>query len=64
MSANFVDWIGSADGLNIGLGAEYRWTPNLSVYAEYRYHDLDLNRAFGDADANQIKVGFNYPVMP
>ena len=51
---------GSADGWNIGLGAELRWTPNLSVYAEYRYHDLDLNRAFGDADVNQIKVGLNY----
>lgn len=51
---------GSADGWNVGLGAEYRWTPNLSVYAEYRYHNLDLNRGYGGVDANQIKVGLNY----
>ncbi len=51
---------GSADGWNIGIGAEYRWTPNLSTYAEYRYHDLDLNRGNGGVEVNQIKVGVNY----
>lgn len=51
---------GSADGWNVGFGGEYRWTPNLSVFAEYRYHDLDLNRVFGSAEVNQVKVGFNY----
>ncbi len=52
---------GSADGWNVGIGAEYRWTPNLSVFAEYRYHDLKLSgRGNGDAEANQAKVGFNY----
>lgn len=49
---------GSADGWNIGVGAEYRWTPNLSVFAEYRYHDLQLSgRGNGGAEVNQAKVG-------
>lgn len=52
---------GSADGWNIGLGAEYRWTPNLSTYAEYRYHDVSLSgRGNGGAEVNQVKVGLNY----
>lgn len=52
---------GSADGWNIGVGAEYRWTPNLSVFAEYRYHDLQLSgRGNGGAEVNQAKVGVNY----
>lgn len=53
---------GSADGWNVGLGAEYRWTPNLSVYAEYRYHDLEMDqrRFFDDVQVNQVKVGVNY----
>ena len=60
---------GSADGYNVGIGAEYRWTPNLSVFAEYRYHDLQLSgRGNGGAEVNQAKVGLNYrfasPVGP
>ena len=60
---------GSADGWNVGVGGEYRWTPNLSIYAEYRYHDLQLSgRGNGGAEVNQVKVGFNYkfasPVGP
>ena len=51
----------SADGWNVGLGAEYRWTPNLSVFAEYRYHDLQFSgTGNGGAEVNQVKVGLNY----
>lgn len=52
-----------ADGWNVGLGVEHRFTANWSGFVEYRYHQLDVNvpaGASGDVEAHTVKVGVNY----
>lgn len=49
------------DGYNIGLGAEYRFTPSISGYAEYRFAKIRFDGVGnGDADVHAVKVGLNY----
>lgn len=56
---------GSVDGPTLGLGAEYRFNPNWSGYAEYAYTDfgsVETTAELGDVDAklNQVKLGVNF----
>lgn len=54
----------SVDGPTLGLGAEYRFNPNWSGYAEYAYTDFGsvITTDEGDIDAklNQVKLGVNF----
>lgn len=51
----------SVDGATLGLGAEYRFNPNWSGYAEYAYSDLgEVGDSSVDVDLNQVKLGVNF----
>jgi len=55
---------GSVDGPTLGLGAEYRFNPNWSGYAEYAYTDFGSvsmdDEISTDLDLNQVKLGVNF----
>ncbi|MGO9547192.1 MAG: outer membrane protein [Rhodomicrobium sp.] len=62
---------GTFTGWTIGGGVEYRFTPNLTLKAEYQYFDFDNNnfscclaattgRIDDNITANTLKVGVNY----
>lgn len=54
-------------GWTVGVGGEYRFSPNLSTFVEYRYTDLD-RRAFNAIvpglragyDGHSVRLGLNY----
>lgn len=51
------------DGATLGLGAEYRFNPNWSGYAEYAYSDLGSvsdGDTSSDVDLSQVKLGVNF----
>ena len=51
------------DGVTVGLGAEYRFNPNWSGYAEYTHTDFGkVERTDGTLKASlqQVKIGVNY----
>ena len=51
----------SVDGATLGLGAEYRFNPNWSGYAEYAYTDFgDVDAYAPDLDLSQVKLGVNF----
>lgn len=53
----------SVDGATLGLGAEYRFNPNWSGYAEYAYSDLgdvDVDGTDVGVDLSQVKLGVNF----
>ena len=53
----------NVDGGTVGLGAEYRFNPNWSGYAEYAYTDLGSvgdEELSSDLDLNQVKLGVNF----
>jgi outer membrane immunogenic protein len=64
---------GTFTGWTVGAGVEYKFSPNLSLKAEYQYFDFSNNNfscclAYASgflADsitANTVKVGFNYAI--
>lgn len=54
----------SVDGPTVGVGAEYRFNPNWSGYAEYAYTDFgdvtDAGDNKSDIDLSQLKLGVNF----
>ncbi|ADP72495.1 porin [Rhodomicrobium vannielii ATCC 17100] len=49
----------TSTGYTVGGGVEHKFTPNLSVKAEYLYTDLGDNDS-DNADFNTVRVGLNY----
>lgn len=51
------------DGGTLGLGAEYKFSQNMSTYVEYTYTDFGTIKNTGnqlDADLGQVKLGLNF----
>ena len=54
-------------GWTAGVGGEYRFSPNISTFVEYRYTDLGRRNFFGIVpglqagyEGHAVRVGLNY----
>ena len=54
-----------SNGYVLGLGAEYRYTANISSFVEYRYYNYSKTtfskvQTIGDTANSEIRAGVNY----